>query len=71
MKGTVLALLLCYSSMHVLYYSVLLPTLYADLDASLLDVVGNAITYPYMPVPLEPCGGELLTFLRHLGIRLD
>lgn len=70
-KGTVLALLLCYSSMHVLYYSVLLPTLYADLDASLLDVVGNAITYPYTPVPLEPCGRELLTFLRHLGIRLD
>ena len=69
-KGTVFALLLSYSSMHLLYYAVLMPTLHADMDVSLFDAVATALSHTYAPVGSETCMRDLLSFLSHLGIRL-
>jgi hypothetical protein len=67
----ILALLLIYSSVHVLYYAVLFPNFYADLDLSLFDVVVKTLDAKFSPISTPQCMSEMLVFLKHYGVHLS
>jgi hypothetical protein len=66
--GCVVTILAVYSAMHVLYYAVLYAPLFADLDVSLLDVLGSTLQSPYSAPDSRESFQAMLRFMAHYGM---
>lgn len=61
----VAALLLAYSGMHSLFYAVLYSPLFADMHASIFDLIRTILETPY-DAPTSD-----IKFMKHFGLKLD
>jgi hypothetical protein len=59
------ALLLVYGGMHCLFYSILYSPMFADMHASIFDVIRIILESPY-----EVPNGDI-KFMKHFGLKLD
>ncbi len=64
-----LAILLGYSAMHTLYYSVLYPTFFADLDYSLIDIIVTIIDNIFEAPPDQKSFERTLSMMKHYGLK--
>lgn len=61
-------ILLCYAAFHVVYYGILFPPLFADLDMSLGEIIKNLLESYYSPPSSPHSSKEMLQFMRHFGL---
>ena len=62
---------LAYCSMHCLYYGMLFPNLFADLDMSMFSVLSNVLAAPYSPMGSTHSMQEMLKYIAHFGLHLQ
>ena len=68
---TILLLLVFYGAMHTLYYSVLYPPLFADMDYSLVDIVDGILANEYVPPSNKDSFVYAIEYMKHYGLYRD
>ena len=63
-------ILLVYSSIHCMYYGVMFPNLYADLEENVFDIISNILNYPYHALSSRESMMDVLKYMRHFGLNL-
>lgn len=66
------ALLLAYMGVNLMYYAILFPNLYADLDLSVIELISRTLlpTSSSPNMSTQECTAELLVWLRHHGVHV-
>ena len=67
-RSAVCAMLLCYGSLHTLFYGVLYGPMFADLDFSVVGVVGGVLRSTYFAPPDRETFEVILRFMEHFGL---
>jgi hypothetical protein len=62
------AILIALGAMHTLFYSVLYPTIFADLEYSVFDVIGTILNSPLRSFASQNAFDEMFLYLRHFGL---
>ena len=67
------ALLLVYMGIHLMYYAILFPNLYADLDLSVIELIGRTLrpSSSLANISTKECMDEILAWLRHHGVHVE
>ena len=65
---SMLMLLFGYTALHGIYYGVMFPTLYADLDDSLFDMLAIIMKTPHYIIPTKEVWDHVFNYLKHLGL---
>eukprot|EP00605_Chrysophyceae_sp_TOSAG23-4_P000995 GSChrysophyteH1.ASY1.ANO1.1096.1 assembled CDS len=64
------SLALAYCAMHCLYYGMMFPNLYADLDKSVVSILYSTLGSFYHPISTPESMNDMLKFLGHYGVHL-
>jgi hypothetical protein len=66
------ALLLAYMGVNLMYYAILFPNLYADLDLSVIELISRTLlpTSSSPNMSTQECVAGLLAWLRHHGVHV-
>ena len=68
LRVSVVALLLGYSAMHTIYYSVLYPTFFADLDYSIIEIIVSIVDSAFVVPPDQKSFELFLKMMKHYGL---
>ena len=67
-RYAIAVILIALGAMHTLFYSVLYPTMFADLEFSVFEIIGTILKSPLRPVASPSAFDEILNYLRHFGL---
>jgi hypothetical protein len=66
----IIAILVAYGALHTLWYGVCFPSLFADLDVSVADVISTALRAPMLAPPSLAAAEAAWAQLRHFGLNV-
>jgi len=61
-------LLIVYGAMHTLYYGILYPPLFADIDYSLVDIINGILANAYVPPNSKDSFLFVIEHMKHYGL---
>ena len=67
-RSATCAMLLCYGSLHTLFYGVLYGPMFADLDFSVVGVIAGVLRSTYYAPPDRETFEIILRFMEHFGL---
>lgn len=68
LRVSVVALLLGYSAMHTIYYSILYPTLFADLEYSIIEIIVSILDNVLVAFQDQKSFELFLKLMKHYGL---
>ena len=67
-NGIIVIVLILFGALHTLYYGVLFPTLFADLDYSIFEVIQVILNSPVQSISSKNVLDETFRFMKHYGL---
>ena len=70
-SGGIVLLLVVVGAFHTFYYCILYPTLFADFELSIADIIALILSSPLQPIESRTALSEVANFMTHHGLNIS